>query len=79
MIMRLLIYLMVIMAAYYLLRSILPKSATGPANSRRARHSKMVKCDYCKLYIAQEEAIGKQDKYYCSEEHKNLVLSEDNT
>lgn len=76
--MRLLIYLMVIIAVFYLSRSILPKSAAGAVNTRSARRPKMVKCGYCKLYIAQEEAVGKQGEYYCSEEHKNLAPLDDN-
>jgi len=71
--MRLLIYLMVIIAVFYLSRSILPKSTAGPVHSRRTRRSKMVKCGYCKIYIAEEEAVGTQDEHYCSDEHKKLA------
>ena len=78
MIMRLLIYLMVIIAVFYISRSILPKSAAGPVNSRRARRSRMVKCGYCKLYITEEEAVGTQNEYYCSDEHKKLAHCDEN-
>ena len=74
MIVRLLIYLMVIMAVLYLSRLILLKSAAGSGNPRKVRRSKMVKCGYCQVYLAEQEAVGKPDEYYCSEEHKNRAL-----
>jgi hypothetical protein len=62
---------MVIIAVFYLARLLLPKSAAGSGNPRGIRRSKMVKCAYCQVYIAEQEAVGNQDEYYCSEEHKN--------
>ena len=73
MIVRLLIIIMVIFALYYLTRRTLSGPSTDQGNSREVRHSKMVKCGYCQVYIAQEEAVGKPGDYYCSVDHKNLA------
>lgn len=34
--------------------------------------SSTIKCEYCGVYIPQQEAIRKQDHYYCSEKHALL-------
>lgn len=76
MIVRLLIIIMVIYAVYYLLRRVLYGPTTRAGNSHGVRHSKMVKCGYCQVYIAEEEAVGKQGDYYCSTDHKNRAQIE---
>jgi len=37
--------------------------------------SSTIKCEYCGVYIPQQEAIQKQGHYYCSEKH--ALLSND--
>ena len=76
MIVRLLIIIMVIFALYYLSRRILSGTAARPDDSPGIRRSKMVKCGYCQVYIAEEEAVGKPDDYYCSADHRNRAQIE---
>lgn len=75
---RLLIYLMVLIAVVYLFRSSLPKTTAGPADRRRVRHGKMIKCDYCQLYIAEDEAVHAMGENFCSEDHMNRARLDKN-
>lgn len=71
MIVRLLIIIMVIYVLYYLSRRFLSGPSRGLGNSPGGRRSKMVKCEYCQVYITEEEAVGKSGDFYCSADHKH--------
>jgi uncharacterized protein len=40
-------------------------------------HGKMVRCDYCGLYLPKEEAISLAEKTYCCEAHKLAAQQEE--
>ena len=75
MIIRLLIIIMAIFAVYYLSRRILSGPSTSSGNSDGIQRSKIVKCGYCQVYIAEEDAVGKAGDFYCSADHKNRAQS----
>lgn len=77
MIIRLLIIIMAVFAVYYLSRRILSGPSGNSGNSTAIRHSKMVKCGYCQVYIVEEDAVGKPGDFYCSTDHKNRAQSDE--
>ena len=77
MIIRLLIIIIAIFAVYYLSRRILSGPSNGSGKSTGMRRSKVVKCGYCQVYIAEEDAVGKPGDFYCSVEHKHRAQSDE--
>lgn len=48
-------------------------SQTGTASGGQT--SKMVRCDFCKLYVLQDEAIKvSDDQYFCSRQHRDMRM-----
>lgn len=45
------------------------KSQTMQQNSQ----TQMVRCEVCQLHIPQNEALKKNEKYFCSQEHYDSV------
>jgi len=42
---------------------------SGPAKKSQLPSNKMVQCAHCGLYTPEQEAIGHDGKYYCSQTH----------
>lgn len=64
---RLLIIILLLVLLFVLIKRFLPEKPSGQDEPRIA---KMVRCDYCQLYIPHTSAIKHADRYYCCDEHK---------
>jgi len=68
-----LIRLLVIALIVYLVIQIFKRwAANKTAQSDSPQHNleeKMVSCDVCQLHIPENEALQKDGKFYCSQEH----------
>ncbi len=67
--MRILVLIAIGLLLYIIVGSILRKNKQSSLSSGSAE--KMVSCDHCGLHIAQKEAISLDNKYYCSEAHRD--------
>jgi uncharacterized protein len=70
---KLLTLILLIVAAWWLAKGSRRRNPTreAPRASPRAiPEQKMVKCNYCGLYLPQSEAIAEADKFFCCAEHR---------
>jgi uncharacterized protein len=67
--MRILVLIAIGLLLYIIVGSILRKNKQSPLSNGSAE--KMVSCDYCGLHIAEKEAVSLDNKYYCSEDHRD--------
>jgi uncharacterized protein len=47
-------------------------SQNNKDNANVLASSKMVKCDYCKTHLPQDQALGDNGRWFCHQEHKKL-------
>ena len=70
--------ILVCAVAWILLRLVYRLFSGSPQTDVRAQDkqaSKMVRCACCDLYTVQDDAIrGPDNKYYCSEEHREAAM-----
>jgi len=70
--------ILVCAVVWILLRLVYRLFSGGSRTDPRARDkqaSKMVRCACCDLYTVQDDAIrGPDNKYYCSEEHREAAM-----
>jgi uncharacterized protein len=67
-----LIRLIVIALIVYLLIQIFKRWAANKnsnAAPSRDKQKNMVKCDVCQLHIPEQEALQRDNKYFCSQAH----------
>ena len=64
---RLLIIILLLVLLFVLSKRFLPEK---PSEQDEPRIAKMVRCDYCQLYIPHTSAIKHTDRYYCCDEHR---------
>ncbi|MYH70079.1 MAG: hypothetical protein F4147_08275 [Gammaproteobacteria bacterium] len=64
---RLLIIALLLVLLLALVKRFFPGKPPGPDEPRIA---KMVRCDYCQIYIPHTSAIKHADRYYCCDEHR---------
>ncbi|MDH5259470.1 MAG: metallothionein [Gammaproteobacteria bacterium] len=65
-----LIRLLVIALIVYLVIQIFKRWMANKSNTPlENQEEKMVACDICQLHIPENEALQKDGKYYCSQEH----------
>ncbi len=48
------------------------KNAQANAQQKNQDEQKMVQCDVCQLHVPEDEALQKDGKFFCSQEHLNL-------
>jgi uncharacterized protein len=58
------------LAIYFIKRLLNPPSPKGRAQKPKQIET-FVACHKCGLHIPQQEAIGKDGRYYCSESHRD--------
>ncbi len=63
---KLLIFLGIIIAIYFLFFRKKSASSANQAQNNDEISFEMVECATCKTYIAKDEAIKKGNKYFCS-------------
>ena len=66
--MRILVLIAIGLLLYIIVGSILRKNKESSLSGDGAE--KMVSCDYCGLHISEKEAVSSENKYYCSEAHR---------
>jgi len=71
---RFILILAILIALISLIRGIIRTTKLKISQSKTAELSKMVRCEYCELYISIDEAIKANDKYYCSLQHQSLQV-----
>lgn len=67
-----LIRIIVIALIIYLLIQIFKRWTANKANKasqRQNEQKQMVKCDVCQLHVPKSEALQREEKYYCSQNH----------
>ena len=64
---RLLIIILLVVLLFALIKRFLPGKLPEPDEPRIA---KMVRCDYCQIYIPHTSAIKHAGRYYCCKEHR---------
>jgi len=70
---RLLLLVFIAWLIWWLLRPLFrSESKSRQAGDARGEVENMVRCAHCGLNLPQQEAIRVDDKYYCSEEHRQL-------
>jgi uncharacterized protein len=70
---KLLTLILVIVVAWWLTMGSRRRNASRKAPRavpRATPEQKMVKCNYCGLYLPQSEAIAEADKFFCCAEHR---------
>ena len=70
---RIIILLGIIYLGYRLLRKLVKNKSSGTKNPKTTR---MVRCAYCNVYIVREDALEKDEIYFCSTEHYNKSLKQ---
>lgn len=68
---RLLLILGILWALIYFL-NIFRKKIDAKKNT--LRKSKMVRCEYCNVYVPESDAQLANEKYYCCREHVNAMV-----
>ncbi len=69
---RLLFIILLLVLLLALVRRFLPGKPDTPDEPDEPRIAKMVRCDYCRIYIPQTSAIKHAERYYCCDEHKSM-------
>ena len=64
---RLLFFLCIIWLLYRLVKMLTVKRDTSSNKSLETTH--MVRCAFCNVYIIREDALYKENNYYCSPDH----------
>ncbi len=67
-----LIRLIVIALIIYLVFQIFKRWAANKktaSSAQQEKQNKMVQCEVCQLYLPEDEALLRDDKFYCSEKH----------
>lgn len=64
---RLLIIILLLVLLFALIKRFLPGK---PPPQDEPRIAKIVRCDYCQIYIPHTSAIKHAGRYYCCDEHK---------
>ena len=67
-----LIRIIVIALIIYLLIQIFKRWSANKASKtpqQQGEQKLMVKCDVCQLHIPKSEALQREEKYYCSQNH----------
>jgi uncharacterized protein len=73
---RLLIFILIAAAVYWLVRIISQKAIRKPsAHKTEDAAEAMVKCQYCGVHLPQHKAVSNNQKWYCSQQH----LEQDNS
>jgi uncharacterized protein len=69
---KLLVLVLVVVAVWWLAKGFRRRGAArdAPASSSEQH---MVTCGHCGLYLPQGEAIAEGNKYFCSDEHRQLA------
>ncbi len=65
---RIAIIVFVAFLAYRLVKSWLAK-LDKPSTNSKEKIDTMVRCEYCEVHVPQNEAINKDGRWYCSDEH----------
>jgi len=63
---RLVLFLVFFAAGYWLWRKL---AASSKPKQPPSTSEHMVRCDHCDLYLSQEEATHKNQRWYCCAEH----------
>jgi len=71
---KLLILIVVVLAAYVLWRAVTRVDDRPPRRSQAARieGERMVDCSQCGVHLPISEAVEAKGRYFCSEEHRRL-------
>lgn len=64
---RILILALIFLVAYRLIKRVIGPGKSEP--SRPVEYEDMVTCTYCKVHLPRNNAITRQGKTYCSQEH----------
>ena len=67
---RLLIIILLLVLLFALIKRFLPGK---PPPQDEPRIAKIVRCDYCQIYIPHTSAIKHAERYYCCDEHKEAA------
>ncbi len=68
---KLLILVLVALAAYFLWRG-LRRAERTPREARRGDGERMVDCSQCGVHLPVSEAVEAKGRYFCSDEHRRL-------
>jgi uncharacterized protein len=67
---KLLILVLVALAAYFLWRGLRPGGGRPP--EAKADGERMVDCSQCGVHLPVSEAVEAKGRYFCSDEHRRL-------
>jgi uncharacterized protein len=68
---KLLLLILVVLAAWWLVRGFRRKDAAKDAPE--AAPEQMVSCNHCGLHLPRGEAIREEEKFFCCDEHRRLA------
>lgn len=72
---RLLLLLLIVLFAGILWRIIALSSRPRTTRTQRI-NARMLKCDYCQVYVPEQEAVRDGERIYCGQEHRLLHRQE---
>jgi len=64
---RTLVILIAVALVFIAVRGLLRSSR--PASKRGQKSARMVQCAHCGVYIPENEALARDERFYCSEAH----------
>lgn len=70
---RLIAFAVIFWLLYRLILTLLSKASRPARRDTPQREGTMVRCEECGLHVPQEQALIKDGKYYCCEEHRDAV------
>ncbi len=73
--MRILILLAIGLLLFLIFRNLLRKARSERQANPREEH--MVRCQHCGLHLLPQEAVRKDQQYFCSQEHLEAFQKQD--
>ena len=71
---RFILIILVIAVFFSLLNRLKIRGTAGNAEAAKLSSSKMVSCNYCQLYVIQEDALVFKGLHYCCKDHQEKAL-----
>lgn len=75
---RLIILALVIWMFWRLVKNFQAKQAGKNSGKQHIENSNMVLCRYCSVHVPEKEAIHHEQLWFCSENHRDKFLSDNN-